>query len=194
MTPNAPEATAEAPFPRGAGRSLMCSGRACREQSGTPATPSGRAELAHERERRRLRRWVAQSRGGARAGQERGLNVTAGATLTSASALIRSDDVSGGEQRGPLSGGVAHPSAKTRPAAMSSPAVSPWTLNAWESFPPLVRTISASHRIAADRGGTRRPGARRRSSTPSPLGLSHQRASDAADQRTRRICVALAAA
>ena len=46
------------------------------------------------------------------------------------------NDVSGGEQRGPLSGGIADPSVRTRPAAMSSPAVSPWTLNAWESFPP----------------------------------------------------------
>jgi hypothetical protein len=40
--------------------------------------------------------------------------------------------------------GFAHPSARTRPAATSSPAVSPWTPNALESFPPFVRTISAS--------------------------------------------------
>src|SRR4051812_26086166 len=38
----------------------------------------------------------------------------------------------------------AHPSAKTRPAATSSPAVSPWTPKALGSLPLLVRTISAS--------------------------------------------------
>jgi hypothetical protein len=38
----------------------------------------------------------------------------------------------------------------------------------------------------ADRGGTRRPGARRRSSTPSPLGLRHRRARGAAGLRPRR--------
>src|SRR4051794_32649636 len=41
-------------------------------------------------------------------------------------------------------GPVVHASARTRPAATSSAAVSPWTPNAFESFPPFVRTIRAS--------------------------------------------------
>src|SRR3954454_3918088 len=41
-------------------------------------------------------------------------------------------------------GRVFHASARTRPAATSSAAVSPWTPNAFESFPPFVRTIRAS--------------------------------------------------
>src|SRR3954452_19974210 len=41
-------------------------------------------------------------------------------------------------------GCLAHASARTRPAAIRSAAVSPWTLNALASFPPFVSTISAS--------------------------------------------------
>src|SRR3954447_2957005 len=47
-------------------------------------------------------------------------------------------------QRNPIIGWVFHASARTRPAATSSAAVSPWTPNALESFPPFVRTIRAS--------------------------------------------------
>src|SRR4051812_8306527 len=47
-------------------------------------------------------------------------------------------------QRSPIIGRVFHASARTRPAATSSAAVSPWTPNAFESFPPFVWTIRAS--------------------------------------------------